>query len=105
MVKKNKWTMPGSVELEYDIPQGSDAVKEVRKCVESLPERADVELNAGQLRAATWTRSKRVEYSGLTSTSGAAVLCRAKERVGESRQLQTAGQSGTQYRVTLGTLG
>ena len=34
MVKKNKWTMPGSVELEYDIPQGSDAVKEVRKCVE-----------------------------------------------------------------------
>ena len=34
MVKKNKWTMPGSIELEYDIPEGSDAVKEVRKCVE-----------------------------------------------------------------------
>ena len=34
LVKKNKWKIPGSIELEYDIPQGSDAVKEVRKCVE-----------------------------------------------------------------------
>jgi sugar phosphate isomerase/epimerase len=34
MVKKNKWKMPGSIELEYDVPEGSDAVKEVRKCVE-----------------------------------------------------------------------
>jgi sugar phosphate isomerase/epimerase len=34
LVKKNKWTMPASIELEYNIPEGSDAVKEVRKCVE-----------------------------------------------------------------------
>jgi sugar phosphate isomerase/epimerase len=34
LVKKNKWKIPGSVELEYDIPAGSDAVKEVRKCVD-----------------------------------------------------------------------
>jgi sugar phosphate isomerase/epimerase len=34
MVRRNKWKMPGSVELEYDIPEGSDAVKEVRKCVD-----------------------------------------------------------------------
>ncbi len=34
MVKKNKWKIPGSIELEYDIPEGSDAVKETRKCVE-----------------------------------------------------------------------
>ncbi len=34
LVKKNKWKIPGSVELEYDIPEGSDAVAEVRKCVE-----------------------------------------------------------------------
>jgi len=34
MVKKNKWKVPGSIELEYDIPEGSDAVKETRKCVE-----------------------------------------------------------------------
>ena len=34
LVRKNRWTMPGSVELEYNIPEGSDAVKEVRKCVE-----------------------------------------------------------------------
>jgi sugar phosphate isomerase/epimerase len=34
MVKKNKWKIPGSIELEYTIPEGSDAVKEVKKCVE-----------------------------------------------------------------------
>jgi sugar phosphate isomerase/epimerase len=34
MVKKNRWNIPASVELEYDIPKDSDAVKEVRKCVE-----------------------------------------------------------------------
>jgi sugar phosphate isomerase/epimerase len=33
-VEKNKWTMPGSIELEYEIPEGSDAVKEVAKCLE-----------------------------------------------------------------------
>lgn len=33
-VKKNKWTMPATIELEYEVPQGSDAVKEVRKCLE-----------------------------------------------------------------------
>jgi sugar phosphate isomerase/epimerase len=34
MVSKNKWKMPASIEFEYDVPEGSDAVKEVRKCVE-----------------------------------------------------------------------
>jgi sugar phosphate isomerase/epimerase len=34
LVKKNKWTIPASIELEYDIPEGSDAVREVRKCVD-----------------------------------------------------------------------
>ncbi len=34
MVKKNKWKIPGSIELEYTIPEGSDAVQETRKCVE-----------------------------------------------------------------------
>ena len=34
MVAKNKWKMPASIELEYQIPEGSDAVKETRKCVE-----------------------------------------------------------------------
>ena len=33
-VKKEKYTFPLSVELEYDVPEGSDAVKEVRKCVD-----------------------------------------------------------------------
>jgi sugar phosphate isomerase/epimerase len=34
LVKKNKWKMPASIELEYHIPEGSDAVKEVKKCVD-----------------------------------------------------------------------
>jgi sugar phosphate isomerase/epimerase len=34
LVKKNKWKIPASIELEYNIPEGSDAVKEVRKCVD-----------------------------------------------------------------------
>ena len=33
-VKKNNWKMPATIELEYAIPEGSDAVKEVRKCVD-----------------------------------------------------------------------
>ncbi len=34
MVRKNKWTMPATIEVEYDVPEGSDAVKEVRKCLD-----------------------------------------------------------------------
>jgi sugar phosphate isomerase/epimerase len=34
LVKKNKWKIPASIELEYAIPEGSDAVREVRKCVD-----------------------------------------------------------------------
>jgi len=33
-MKKNGLTFPADVELEYRIPQGSDAVKEVTRCVE-----------------------------------------------------------------------
>ena len=34
LIRKNKWMFPASIELEYDIPEGSDAVKEVQKCVQ-----------------------------------------------------------------------
>jgi sugar phosphate isomerase/epimerase len=34
LVKKNGWKIPATIELEYQIPEGSDAVKEVRTCVE-----------------------------------------------------------------------
>ena len=34
LIKKNKYKFPATVELEYDVPEGSDAVKEVAKCVE-----------------------------------------------------------------------
>ena len=34
LVAKNKWKIPASIELEYEIPEGSDAVKETKKCVE-----------------------------------------------------------------------
>jgi sugar phosphate isomerase/epimerase len=33
-VKKNRWTMPATIELEYPVPPGSDAVKEVVKCLQ-----------------------------------------------------------------------
>lgn len=34
MMKTNKYKFPATIELEYEIPEGSDAVKEVQKCVE-----------------------------------------------------------------------
>ncbi|NOT61957.1 MAG: sugar phosphate isomerase/epimerase [Acidobacteria bacterium] len=34
MMKKEKYTFPASIELEYPVPEGSDAVKEVAKCIE-----------------------------------------------------------------------
>ena len=34
LVKKNKWTMPAAIEIEYDVPPGSDAVKEVARCLQ-----------------------------------------------------------------------
>ena len=33
-LKRNKLTFPADIELEYKIPEGSDAVQEVTKCVE-----------------------------------------------------------------------
>lgn len=33
-VRKNGYTMPATIELEYEIPEGSDAVAEVRKCLD-----------------------------------------------------------------------
>ena len=34
LVKKNKWTIPATIELEYEVPARSDAVKEVTKCLD-----------------------------------------------------------------------
>jgi sugar phosphate isomerase/epimerase len=34
LVQKNKWKMPAAIELEYEIPESSDAVQEVRKCLD-----------------------------------------------------------------------
>ena len=33
-MRRNRWTFPASIELEYPVPAGSDAVQEVKKCVE-----------------------------------------------------------------------
>jgi len=33
-LKKNKWPIPATIELEYPVPQGSDAVQEVKNCVD-----------------------------------------------------------------------
>ena len=38
LMRKEKWTFPAEVELEYKIPEGSDAVKEVAKCVQYCKE-------------------------------------------------------------------
>lgn len=34
LIRKERWTFPADIELEYKIPEGSDAVKEVAKCVQ-----------------------------------------------------------------------
>ena len=34
LMRNNKYKFPGTVEFEYDTPAGSDAVKEVAKCIE-----------------------------------------------------------------------
>jgi sugar phosphate isomerase/epimerase len=34
LLKKNKWPIYADIELEYPVPEGSDAVEEVKKCVE-----------------------------------------------------------------------
>ena len=38
LMKKEKWTFPAEVELEYKIPDYSSAVAEVAKCVEYCKE-------------------------------------------------------------------
>jgi len=38
LVKREKWTFPCDIELEYKVPEGSDAVAEVRKCVQFCKE-------------------------------------------------------------------
>jgi hypothetical protein len=30
----NRWTMPATIEMEYEAPEGSDAVKEVARCLQ-----------------------------------------------------------------------
>jgi sugar phosphate isomerase/epimerase len=34
LMRRNKWTFPGTIELEYAIPEGSNAVREVARCVD-----------------------------------------------------------------------
>lgn len=34
LMKKNKYKFPATIELEYQVPDSSDAVKEVQKCLE-----------------------------------------------------------------------
>ena len=34
LMKDNKYGFPATIELEYKIPEGSNAVKEVRKCLD-----------------------------------------------------------------------
>jgi sugar phosphate isomerase/epimerase len=38
LIKREKWTFPSDIELEYKVPEGSDAVAEVIKCVQFCKE-------------------------------------------------------------------
>jgi sugar phosphate isomerase/epimerase len=38
LMRKNKWTFPADIELEYRVPEGSNAVAEVAKCVQYCKE-------------------------------------------------------------------
>jgi sugar phosphate isomerase/epimerase len=38
LMKREKWTFPADIELEYRVPEGSDAVREVTKCVQFCKE-------------------------------------------------------------------
>lgn len=38
LMRKEKWTFPAEVELEYQIPEGSNAIAEVKKCVDYCKE-------------------------------------------------------------------
>ena len=38
LMSKEAYSFPATVELEYKIPEGSDAVKEVRRCLEYCQE-------------------------------------------------------------------
>jgi sugar phosphate isomerase/epimerase len=38
LMRKNKWTFPADIELEYRVPEGSNAVAEVAKCVQFCKE-------------------------------------------------------------------
>ncbi|MBN2328553.1 MAG: sugar phosphate isomerase/epimerase [Candidatus Omnitrophica bacterium] len=38
LMKREQWTFPADIELEYNIPQGSDAVAEVTNCVQFCKE-------------------------------------------------------------------
>jgi sugar phosphate isomerase/epimerase len=38
LMRKEKWTFPAEVELEYKIPEGSNAIAEVAKCVQYCKE-------------------------------------------------------------------
>src|SRR4051794_28353681 len=34
LVRKHKWKMPATIEMEYHVPEGSDPIKEVHNCLE-----------------------------------------------------------------------
>jgi sugar phosphate isomerase/epimerase len=36
LLKKNQWSIPAEVEMEYKIPEGSNSVKEVAKCMQYM---------------------------------------------------------------------
>ena len=61
LIKKNKWPIYADIELEYPVPEGSDAVAEVRKCVEFCKEYTVLEIIDGSWQA-VWHGSQCTEW-------------------------------------------
>ncbi len=94
LVRKNKWKIPASIELEYDIPEGSDAVKETKKCVEYCRTALTVkgsgaqETETGQqrLRPERGSKSGRARAGSGGGAPPATDKCRQSAVMGPARQ-------------------
>ena len=78
LMRKERWTFPADIELEYKIPEGSNSVAEVAKCVQYCKEGSPETRRRG-LRGASVGRQGRggqPEYDVLHRTKIAARTAR-----------------------------
>ena len=68
LVKKNKWTMPATIELEYQVPASSDAVKGSREVPAITAGRRSPDLNC-QFPTSNFQEIWRLEVGGWNLAS------------------------------------